>query len=116
MYKEFKDNERGYEEWCSINKNGYVFNRAGGPTGNVLHTVGCWHLNVPSRKGTYTTRYPKFCSDDLSDLLPKLDKLSEPNGWRECSACFNKQINKRASVMLARLCYIPYRIFFYRFL
>lgn len=90
MYKEFKGKEREYEEWCDKNKNRYVFNRAGGKTGNVLHTVGCWHLNVPSRKGTYTTRYPKYCSDNINDLLAVIDELSKPNSWRECSACFNK--------------------------
>lgn len=89
MYIEFKDKERKYEEWCSNNKNGYVFNKAGGKTGNVLHAVGCWHLNVPSRIGTYTTRYPKYCSDNINDLLAVVDELSKPNGWRECSVCFN---------------------------
>jgi hypothetical protein len=88
--KEFKDKELEYEEWCKKHKNGYVFNRAGGKTGNVLHTVGCWHLNVPSRKGTYTTRYPKYSSDNLNDLLSVVDGLSKPNNWRECSICFSK--------------------------
>ncbi|WP_066255597.1 hypothetical protein [Neobacillus drentensis] len=88
--KEFKDKELEYEEWCEKHQNGYVFNRAGGKTGNVLHTVGCWHLNVPSRKGTYTTRYPKYCSENLADLLSVVDGLSKPNSWRECSICFNK--------------------------
>jgi hypothetical protein len=84
---EFKDKEHEYEEWCNTYKQGYVFNRAGGTTGNVLHMVGCWHLNVPSRKGTYTTRYPKYCSENIIDILAEIDKLSEPNSWRECSVC-----------------------------
>ncbi len=65
-----------------------MFNRAGGPTGNVLHKVGCRHLNVPSRKGTYTTRYPKYCSENINDLKAKVDGLSKPDSWRECSVCF----------------------------
>lgn len=44
---------------------------------NILHKVEGWHLNVPSRKGTYTTRYPKYCSDNYNDLLSELDKLSD---------------------------------------
>ncbi|MBT2663608.1 hypothetical protein [Bacillus sp. ISL-45] len=88
MIDEFKHKEREYEEWCNNNKKGYVFNRAGGPTGNVLHTVGCRHLNVPSRKGTYTN-YPKYCSINLNDLLAEVDEISKPNGWRKCTACFN---------------------------
>jgi hypothetical protein len=87
---EFKHKECEYEEWCNTHNNGYVFNKAGGKTGNVLHTVECWHLNVPSRKGTYTTRYPKYCSENLNDLLAVVDELSKPNSWRECTACFNK--------------------------
>lgn len=87
MVVKFENREREYEEWCSNNKNGYVFNRAGGTTGNVLHTVECWHLNVPTRKGTYTTRYPKYCSENLNDLLAVVDKLSEPNSWRQCTTC-----------------------------
>jgi hypothetical protein len=90
VYKEFKNQEREYEEWCNNNKNGYVFNKAGGKTGNVLHTVDCRYLNVPSLKGTYTTRYPKYCSENLNDLLTVLDELSKPNSWRECTACINK--------------------------
>ncbi|MBY0144325.1 hypothetical protein [Neobacillus niacini] len=90
MVVKFENKEREYEEWCSNYKNGYVFNRAGGKTGNVLHTVDCWHLNVPTRKGTYTTRYPKYCSENLTDLLAVADELSKPNSWRECTACRNK--------------------------
>jgi hypothetical protein len=90
MVIKFENKERDYEEWCSNNKKGYVFNKAGGKTGNVLHTVDCWHLNVPSRKGTYTTRYPKYCSENLNDLLAVVDELSKPNSWRECSACISK--------------------------
>jgi hypothetical protein len=89
MVLKFSNKEIEYEEWCKVNRKGFVFNRAGGKTGNVLHMVECWHLNVPSRKGTYTTRYPKYCSDNLSDLLEVVDSLSEPNSWRECSACLN---------------------------
>jgi hypothetical protein len=79
MVIEFSNKEIEYEEWCKNNKKGYVFNKAGGKTGNVLHTVDCWHLNVLSRKGTYTTRYPKYCSENLSDLLEVVDRISEPN-------------------------------------
>lgn len=92
MVIEFSNNEVEFEEWCSNNKYGYVFNRAGGKTGNLLHTVGCWHLNVASRKGTYTTRYPKYCSENISDLLMVVDRLSKPNSWRECSACIKNNI------------------------
>lgn len=47
-------------------------------TGNVLHKVGCWHLNVPSRKGTYTIRYDKYCSDDVTAISAKADEKSRP--------------------------------------
>lgn len=85
----FFNQEIAYEDWCSENRNGFVFNRAGGKTGNVLHKVGCRHLTVPSRIGTYTTRYPKYCSNEISELTIKADEISQPNNWRRCKACFN---------------------------
>jgi hypothetical protein len=88
MVIQFKDKEVEYKEWCDTHKDGYVFNMAGGPTGNVLHVVSCWHLKVPSRKGTYTTRYPKYCSNNLNDLMEVVEEISKPNSWRECTACF----------------------------
>ncbi len=87
----FHDKEKAYEDWCKKNLNGYVFNNAGGRTGNVLHSVGCRHLTVPSRIGTYTTRYPKFCSSDQDLLSEKADEISQPYGWRRCKDCFNNQ-------------------------
>ncbi|PFO05797.1 hypothetical protein COJ85_08945 [Bacillus sp. AFS076308] len=90
MITRFYDLEKFYENWCKENVNGYVFNYAGGKTGNVLHIVGCRHLTVPSRIGTYTTRYPKFCSTDIKLLSDKADEVSNPYGWRRCKACFTK--------------------------
>ena len=87
----FHNQEKAYEEWCKENKDGFVFNRAGGKTGNVLHHVGCWHLTVPSRLGTYT-RYPKYCSTDLIELRQKADEVSLPNSWRKCSVCRNGKL------------------------
>lgn len=53
----FSHEEKKYREWCKENEKGYVFNRAGGKTGNVLHIVGgCHHLIAPRYIGTYTTR------------------------------------------------------------
>lgn len=83
----FFNQENEYENWCSEHVGGYVFNHAGGNTGNVLHKVGCRHLTVPSRIGTYTTRYPKYCSDDLNELIAKADVVSNPYNWRRCKDC-----------------------------
>ena len=83
----FSNKEEDYLEWCKTNLNGYVFNHAGGATGNVVHRVDCRHLNVPSRAGSYTTRYPKYCSTDKMMIIEKADILSKPYGWRECKDC-----------------------------
>lgn len=86
----FFDREKEYEEWCRENKNGYVFNIAGGKTGNVIHRVQCRHLNVSSRIGTYTTRYPKYCSNNISNLYVKAEEISKPYSWRKCKDCLNE--------------------------
>lgn len=52
---------------CISNRNGYVFSKAGGRTGDVLHKVDCRHLNIPFRRGIYTTCYHKYCSGSLKD-------------------------------------------------
>lgn len=83
----FSNREQEYEDWCKEHVDGYIFNHAGGKTGNVLHKVGCWHLKVPARIGTYTTRYPKYCSDDLTAISDKADVISKPYDWRRCKAC-----------------------------
>ncbi len=75
MVSAFFEQENAYEDWCKENINGYVFNNAGGRTGNVLHYVGCRHLTVPSRIGSYTTRYPKYCSNDITELFEIADKV-----------------------------------------
>jgi hypothetical protein len=91
MAEYFYHREKDYEDWCKKNDNGYVFNRAGGKTGNVLHIVGgCRHLASPRYIGTYTTRYPKYCSENLTDIMNTVDVESEPHGWRYCSNCFGK--------------------------
>lgn len=87
MYEYFSNREKDYEKWCKENVEGYVFNHAGGSTGNVLHKVGCQHLTVPSRIGTYTTRYSKYCSDDITTLSEKADEISKPYSWRRCKDC-----------------------------
>jgi hypothetical protein len=68
MVEYYPNREKEYEDWCTEHVGGYVFNHAGGSTGNVLHKVGCQHLTVPSRIGTYTTRYPKYCAGDITVL------------------------------------------------
>lgn len=89
MAEYFYDREKEYEVWCEKNVKGYVFNRAGGKTGNVLHIVGgCHHLASPRYIGTYTTRYPKYCSVDLTDITNTSTTESKPNGWRHCKKCF----------------------------
>lgn len=88
MIYTFSNQEKEYEEWCNQNKHGYVFNNAGGKTGNVLHNVSCTHLSVPSRNGTYTTRYKKYCSTDINEISETGDRVSLPYGWRRCKACF----------------------------
>ncbi|MFF3024468.1 hypothetical protein ACFVRR_17735 [Gottfriedia sp. NPDC057948] len=88
MVISFKNQEKAYENWCEQNIKGFVFNNAGGKTGNVLHLVGCRHLTVPTRKGTYTTRYIKYCSDNLEAITFNADEISKPYSWRHCKACF----------------------------
>jgi hypothetical protein len=84
----FYNQEKDYEDWCQENIDGYIFNNAGGKTGNVLHKVGCSHLTVTLRIGTYTTRYPKYCSTDITVLSMEADKVSKPYRWRRCKGCF----------------------------
>ncbi|MFP3391800.1 hypothetical protein [Brevibacillus sp. SIMBA_040] len=84
----FHHREQDYEDWCNEHKEGYVFNHAGGMTGNVLHVVGCKHLTASRYIGTYTTRYPKYCSDNIKELSDKADEVSKPYGWRQCKDCF----------------------------
>jgi hypothetical protein len=87
MVEYYFNREKDYEDWCSEHIEGYVFNHAGGSTGNVLHKVGCQHLTIPSRIGTYTTLYPKYCSDDVMVLSSKADEISKPYYWRRCKDC-----------------------------
>jgi hypothetical protein len=85
----FFNREEEYEDWCKRHPNGYIFNHAGGSTGNVFHVVGgCRHLNNPSKVGTYTTRYPKYCFEDLKELSETADQVSKPYEWRKCTDCF----------------------------
>lgn len=86
-FEYYSNREKEYEVWCSEHANGFVFNHAGGSTGNVLHRVGCKHLTVSSRTGTYTTRYPKYCSDEIKFLSSKADEISKPYSWRRCKDC-----------------------------
>lgn len=88
MVISFLQQEEDYEKWCTENKDSYVFNHAGGATGNVLHRVSCWHLNVSSRKGTYTKTYRKYCSNDLEVLIEKAEQVSSSFPWRKCKSCF----------------------------
>lgn len=90
MVLRFHNQENDYEKWCQENQYGYVFNNAGGRTGNVLHLVSCRHLNTPSRIGTYTTRYPKYCSTEITLLSSIADDNSKPFGWRRCKDCIDK--------------------------
>jgi hypothetical protein len=87
----FKDREKDYEAWCKGHEEGLVFNLAGGKTGNVLHYVGCRHLTAPRYIGTYTTRYPKYCSVNIKDLSDKADEVSKPYDWRRCRDCFRNR-------------------------
>ncbi|WP_223592378.1 hypothetical protein [Neobacillus bataviensis] len=88
MVRRFKNEEEAYEKWCKEHENGYIFNNAGGKTGNVLHLVGCRHLTSARFIGKYTKCYPKYCSDNLNELIEKADKVSQQYGWRQCKACF----------------------------
>ncbi|PEJ52379.1 hypothetical protein CN692_21960 [Bacillus sp. AFS002410] len=86
---EIKHQDNEFENWCKVNTNGFVFNYAKGTTGNVLHRVGCYHLNVQARKGRYTF-HPKYCSNDLIKLSERADELSKTDGWRACKNCFKE--------------------------
>lgn len=90
MIESFKDQEKEYEDWCNANIDGFVFNYAKGKTGNVLHNVGCYYLNTPSRKGRYTF-HKKICSNDLKRLTEIAYEVSESDGWRSCRSCFKGQ-------------------------
>lgn len=89
MIEYFSNRETEYEEWCVQHPHGFIFNHAGGQTGNVMHRVrGCYFISADRFKGIWTTRYPKYCSEYKTILALEADRVSKPFPWRECKYCF----------------------------
>ena len=88
MTAKFQNNEEGYEQWYANNPNGFIFNNfdSNDPKYNVLHKASCSMLRRARDEGK-RTRYEKWCSDSMQELIEHANQKLGNNGWSECKTC-----------------------------
>lgn len=93
MIISFKNDDRLYENWCRLNSEGFVLNRASlttkKPENNKIHMASCTHLNRSIGQGLQTFNIPKVCSRHLTSLIEEAHILCGEE-WNMCQMCKKK--------------------------
>lgn len=93
MVIHFSNNDKDYTDWCKKHSDGFVFNCFGGKENrsdmNIVHRANCHFLWRKSDEGKRTTRYDKYCSENLDELIGFVEK-ERGASWKYCKAklCF----------------------------